>query len=136
MSDLSYSIDFDSAPSLGELWNIFRSLRGRWRVTVKRDRAKRSTQQNRYYWGAVVRTFALWLKESQGDDWSEDDAHEILKDRFGFKREVIDPETGEIKQVVRSTTTYSTAEFTEYCMKCERWMIQFCGTKLPSQQLF
>lgn len=69
----------------------------------------RSIQQNKYYWGVIIRTIA----DDTGQD--EDDIHDYLKTKFLRRKVNIE---GEEAVVVGSTASLDTAEFEDYAEKC------------------
>lgn len=71
-------------------------------LTLKQWRATRSGNQNRYYWGAVLKEFGDYTGHHT------EELHEALKLRFL----AIDPEAELV--VARSTTELNTQEFAEY----------------------
>lgn len=81
-------------------------------VFVSSRRPKRTIQQNRYYFGAYL---PLIAKET-----GENDIERLHKLFAGmFLTEEIVHVLGKPVRMVRSTTTLSKAEFTEYIMKIE-----------------
>jgi hypothetical protein len=76
-----------------------------WDVSIEEHKAKRSTQQNRYYWSCLN-----ILGKDNGD--SPDDLHEFFKmDLLGL-REI--EYRGKTVTVPKSTTKLSTKEFAVY----------------------
>ncbi len=72
-------------------------------VIVRRPRVQRSLSQNSYYWGVVIPLFAEYC----GYD-DPQDLHYALKVKF-----LSEPEEHGLGRV-RSTSSLTTAEFTEY----------------------
>lgn len=110
-----------------------RDLRGRWRIAFTQHRPRRTDRQNRMYWPCVVQPFADFLR-SQGESYTDDDAHEFMKAKF-LMRDVIDPRTGEIVgQIPQSTTKLNTEEFYDYVEKCVAWLADMFGIQCPSPE--
>src|SRR5690242_8516545 len=63
---------------------------------------KRSSQQNRYYWGLVVPIIQQGIK-NLGTELTKEETHEFLKSRFNTE-ELVNPETAECVKIPRSTT--------------------------------
>jgi len=82
-------------------------------VNVSLKKFKRSTDQNRYYWGVVLRM----ISDDTGYEQSE--VHEILKTEF---LKVTEKEiNGKLYPIFKSSTKLNTAEFEEYLEKCRRF---------------
>lgn len=103
----------------------------RWLISVKKDKVwmtldaklpKRSTQQNNFYWGAVL----PHISAETGD--VVEDLHDLFKSRFlkGAEKEI----RGHKVQTYKSTTSLSVGEFAEYLFKIEQWT----GIPLPSPE--
>lgn len=82
------------------------------RVIVTADEKKRNTQQNRMYWGAILKDIAeqAWVNGRQFD---KDTWHEFLARKYGVCEEMTLPD-GEIILKRKSTTDMSVGEFSEY----------------------
>jgi len=91
-------------------------------VTVEKVTHSRTNNQNRYYWGVVVKTIA----EHTGQD--DDTIHQALKLLFL-------PRTVYIKDkafnLTGSTTSLDTHMFVEYTEKCRLWANEFLGLQIP-----
>jgi hypothetical protein len=81
-------------------------------LTVKRARATRSNQQNRFWWGVLVPAIA----EHCG--YTNDEMHEALKHKF--LRLDADPDKHGLVRV-RSTATLDTKEFTDLIENVVTW---------------
>jgi len=91
-------------------------------VTIKVHHEKRSTPQNALYW-SVVRLVA---KETGND---VDTVHRFFKKQFiGYDIRTIGEER---IAIVRSTTTLSTEEFSEYLSKVMAFTAQELGIIIP-----
>jgi hypothetical protein len=106
------------------------SLRGGVEITIKKHRDQRSLEQNKYYWGVVIKL----LTEEMG--LSEDETHEILK--YQFLKIHIDIQLKDRIEgafYVRSTTSLNTKEMEEYLEKIRTWASQElnCSIPLPNE---
>ncbi len=127
----SLLIDFDNVTQKRSVLTRLGVLKGQWRVELIPYRARRSDQQNKWYHPCIVGALFQFLREQDYDITHPDDAHEILKAKF-LTVDVLDPQTGQvIGKRVRSTTTLSTAEFSDYCDRCRAWMLDFFGIVCP-----
>lgn len=112
-------------------------------VATGADVAKRlrSDPQNKYYWGVVVKTYLDAMIDT-GDtvveevrsslrlDKLADALHELLKHEFAGC-EVIDPNTGEVRQLPRSTAKMTTVEMGVYWDKIRAACLERYGVDIP-----
>lgn len=93
----------------------------RWRATlsglegerlilmVERPSTRRSKQQNRWYWGAILPVVASYLSKGRPFELHATQAHYLLKSAFlGVVETAMGP-------APRRSRTLSTEEFAEYC---------------------
>ena len=114
------------------LINALKSFEGKEiKITIERNRNKRSNFQNRYYFGVVVAIWRGLFLDEWGDILSIDETHERLKELFGHKEERVIESTGEVLSITRSTTTYTTTEMVEYQMKCQQQAYEMFGAHIP-----
>lgn len=93
-------------------------------VIVRKHKKKRSNQQNKYYWAAVVGIPAKHY------GYLPEEMHDAFKMIFLRCHEEGKPET------VKSTSSLSTVEFSEYVEKCQQWCAEQ-GLLIPDpEQLF
>ena len=88
-------------------------------LTVQKLRHPRTNNQNRYYWGVVVKLIA----QHTGHD--SEQIHELLKQFHSPNWHL-----GE-KAIPTSTTRLDTLEFSEYTEKCRMWANEFFGLNIP-----
>jgi len=95
-------------------------------VTVKRKRKRRSSLQNRYYWGVVIRIISAYLMDFAPDqDGTPPVVHQYLKERFlplvmEGKPQMVLP-TGEVIEGIYSTTKLTTTQFMDYIERVLHW---------------
>ena len=89
---------------------------------------KRTSPQNRYYFGAIIPIVQDGLK-AVGVTMSKEQTHELLKYKF-LKREFITSD-GDILQSVGSTTELSTIEFSEYKESIQHWASEYLNIIVP-----
>lgn len=97
-------------------------------VTVKRLRATRSIQQNRWYWGCIIEL----LSEHTG--YSPDEMHEVCKAMFIPKKVALQDGNGEIKEelvIGGSSRSLNTLQFGEYCEAIRRWAATELDVNIP-----
>jgi len=92
--------------------------RGYLLVKNETKRKKRSNQQNRFYWGVIVKM----ISDETGN--SVDETHGYLGLKFRIMRDKKLP-------YVRSTTDLSTVEFEEHNEEIRRWAVEFLNLNIP-----
>ncbi|MDN8081184.1 recombination protein NinB [Burkholderia multivorans] len=82
------------------------------RVIVTAEERQRNAQQNRFYWGAVLKQIAeqAWV---EGRRFDKDAWHEYFARKYGVCDELVLPD-GEIITRRKSTTQMSVGEFSTY----------------------
>jgi hypothetical protein len=97
-------------------------------ITIKKKNT-RSSQQNRYYWGVVVKEIQFRLNEL-GNDFETETVHEYLKDKFN-KVELIGEGGEVIDYLGGSTTEMNKEEFMVYVDKIIEWAASFLSIAIP-----
>lgn len=92
--------------------------------------SKRSTQQNNYYFGVIVRLITLAINDHQGENFTNEDIHEYLKNRFLQGKEITNNQ-GEVIYIRKSTTDNSTTMQEEYHDQCRTFAMEFLNTYIP-----
>jgi hypothetical protein len=82
------------------------------RIIVTSEEKKRNAEQNRFYWGVVLRDISeqAWI---EGRQFDKDTWHEFFARKFGVCEDVTLPD-GEVIVRRKSTTQMSVHEFSEY----------------------
>jgi DNA gyrase inhibitor GyrI len=101
------------------------------KVNIELDNPKRSTPQNRYYWGVVIPYMQQGLK-GIGYHFDQQKAHEFIKENTVTCLEMVaHPETGEVKKLIKSTTDLSVPEFIEWMEEIKLLAAEFLGVIIP-----
>ena len=87
-------------------------------VDIRESRNSRSLQQNRYYWGVVLKA----LSDDTG--YSAEEMHQLMAEKF------LNYEKGEYV-FVRSTTSLNTKEFEEYLSQIRLFANTELGIFIP-----
>lgn len=97
------------------------------RVIVTADEKKRNSQQNRMYWGAILKQISeqSWVNGRQFD---KDVWHEHLARKFGINEEMTLPD-GEIIIKRKSTTDMSVGEFSDYMNQIQAYATSELGVE-------
>lgn len=91
---------------------------GRYVMTIEKDHPTRSGQENRYYWGLILKTI--------GDElgYTPEECHAIFGEMFlSYEKNG--------RQFVRTTTKLKTVEFEEYLEKIRRFAAMDLHINLP-----
>lgn len=102
-------------------------------ITVKRHRNGRTTAQNAYY-HVVVECLRVAMTE-QGNDYTHDEVHEMLKSEFLSELVMVANKQGAYRRMVRvkSTTELDVIEFSDYLRKIKMWALDFWNIEIPEQ---
>lgn len=113
-------------------WEMLKTYEGkRIDITITRHTEKRTTPQNKYYWGVIIKLIRNFSLE-KGYDFTEDDWHEyiISKGYFGYKDSI----NGRRAKRSHEATTI---EFNEAIEKLQRdWAIKGLILPDPNQSDF
>ena len=90
-------------------------------VTCEERKKHRSNEQNAYYWGVVLKTIADYAGYRGEQEITG--IHEELKRMFL-------PKIGKLN-IVKSTSSLNTAEFTDYIENIRLWAAQELGVYIP-----
>lgn len=98
-------------------------------IKFERKGSKRSSPQNRYYWGVCIREITIRLREL-GHEWlTDEDVHDMMK--LKFNHEQIVSEEGEVLELPKSTTTLTKTQFAEYVDNIRMWAAGFLNINIP-----
>jgi hypothetical protein len=89
----------------------------RGELIIRKERKARSLNQNRYYFGVVVKILADFT------GYTPEETHDALRMKFLVVHGVID--------TIQSTTELSTVEFEEYMAKIRQWASVEYGVGIP-----
>lgn len=127
-------VNFSDNAQKRRFLTIAGALQGPHEVTMKPWKPRRSNRQNAWYWACVVESFRQFLL-AQGDNYSKDECHEILKTKCLGTVMVVNKQDGEvIAETNKSTASLKSAEFTEYADRCCAWLSEF-GIVVPTPEM-
>lgn len=98
-------------------------------IRVDKRGSKRSTPQNRYYWGVVVAEVRLGFLEI-GYDMTAEQTHDWLKEKFNPI--IVENKLGVTIEMPGSTTQMTKTQFSEYIEKIARFAAEYLGITIPS----
>jgi hypothetical protein len=99
-------------------------------VQVRPERKRRSLNQNSWYWVAVVPAVAQYLSEATGREFSDEQAHYVLKSAFIG---VVETPLGLIPL---ESKTLTTEEFAAYCEKIRAHCASEWGFTIPGPEAY
>ena len=104
-------------------------------VVFARPKKTRSSEQNRYYWGVVVRMVCEGfqaLGNPVNPDNNEDIelTHEYLKRRFLQPIQVADV-NGEVHDLGHTTTNLTTSQMMDYIAQVQQFAVEFLNVIIP-----
>lgn len=95
------------------------TFKGTFEVVLRKTRSPRTCQQNKAYWGIIVKMLAEEL------GYEKDDIHYALREKFlSIKEE------GEL-HIPRSTTDLSISEFNTFMADVRQWAAEFLNISIP-----
>lgn len=100
-------------------------------IAVKRVRATRSNQQNRWYWGCVVQLVA------DHTGYTPEEIHDIYKAKFLPKHLALADGNGEVVAefvIGGSTRTLDKVQFGEYCERIRTWAADELNVTIPDPE--
>lgn len=99
-------------------------------VEIRKRQKKRSNNQNSFYWGVILPLLRSSLIDAGFWMANEEQVHDLLKYKF-LKTTVINENTGEIMEVLGTTTDMSTYDFEMYLTQIRVWAAEYLNTTLP-----
>lgn len=124
-------VNFDNHVEKAKVLGYFRNLTGKHRLTVVKHRKRRSDQANAYMWAVCVPYVAAGLQEACGEQLSNDEVHEFLKNRF-LAKPIVNRHTGEsIGNTVPSSAALTTEQFFKYIEDIAKFAAEYLNTVIP-----
>ena len=100
-------------------------------IKIEKFKNKRSTQQNRFYYGIVVPIVQNCLKEA-GHIMTNESTHDLIKLKFLKETLFVNETTGEVIERIKSTTELSTSQFMDLLAEINNFTFEYFGVTLPS----
>lgn len=115
MKDRRWIFDETNAREIMRLvWAVVKTLTGRWEMSLRPAKSKRSGQQNDRYWRLMRELSAIvWL---DGRQYSPETWHEYMARTFIGSEDL---PGGGVKAI--STTTLNVEQFGDYMTQIEAW---------------
>jgi hypothetical protein len=100
-------------------------------ITVAEAKKTRTSPQNRYYWGCVVKLITDAFRDA-GNMVNAEDVHDFLKQHVGKLSQVLVTTDGEVFWGPGSTTKLTTSEFSDYIEAVKAWAAEVLDLQIPS----
>lgn len=100
-------------------------------ISVQEVKRTRSSQQNRYYWGCVVKHVTDAFRDA-GNMVNAEDVHDFLKQHVGKLSQVLVTMEGEVLRGPGSTAKLTPTEFGNYVEAVRAWAADMLDLKIPS----
>jgi hypothetical protein len=100
-------------------------------IKIEKAKKKRSTQQNRFYYGVIIPIVQNCLKEV-GHIMTNESTHDLIKLKFLKEALFVNEETGEVIERIKSTTELSTSQFMDLLAEINNFTFEYFGVSLPS----
>jgi hypothetical protein len=100
-------------------------------IKIEKANKKRSTQQNRFYYGVIIPIVQNCLKEA-GHIMTNESTHDLIKLKFLKEALFVNEETGEVIERIKSTTELSTSQFMDLLAEINNFTFEYFGVSLPS----
>lgn len=99
-------------------------------ITFEKPKKQRSNNQNAYYFGVILSILQNCIKESWGEVWSKEKAHDFCKLQFNII-ERVNESTGEVVKVPKSTTENTTTAQEEYHAEIRNFIKEWFNVDVP-----
>jgi hypothetical protein len=100
-------------------------------IKIEKLKKKRSTQQNRFYYGVIIPIVQNCLKEA-GHLMTNESTHDLIKLKFLKEALFVNEQTGEVIERIKSTTELSTSQFMDLLAEINNFTFEYFGVTLPS----
>jgi hypothetical protein len=99
-------------------------------LTIQKAKKRRTTPQNSFYHGVVVPIMQQALKDS-GYLMTNESVHDMLKLRFLKESILVNENTGEYIERIKSTTELTTTQFAEYILDIQKFAVEYFNVIIP-----
>jgi hypothetical protein len=100
-------------------------------IKIEKSKKKRSTQQNRFYYGVIIPIVQNCLKDA-GHIMTNESTHDLIKLKFLKEALFVNEDTGEVIERIKSTTELSTSQFMDLLAEINNFTFEYFGVSLPS----
>jgi hypothetical protein len=100
-------------------------------LKIERVKKQRTEDQNSFYWGVIVKLTKQAILEYWGEVWSKEQIHTYYLINVPTYREVVNKKTGEVKEVLKSSSQMTTIEMSNWWERIGKYMAENFDTVLP-----
>jgi hypothetical protein len=100
-------------------------------LKIERVKKQRTEDQNSFYWGVIVQLTKQAILEYWGEVWSKEQIHTYYLINLPTYREVVNKKTGEVKEVLKSSSQMTTIEMSNWWERIGKYMAENFDTVLP-----
>ena len=106
-------------------------------LIFQKKQRNRTNNENRYYWGVIVKCWQGLILNEWGESWSAETTHEFLKDNFNYTEHYSEQSVVVFKRTL-STANLTTTDFEAFTERCRRGAFENFGAviPLPNEDLF
>jgi hypothetical protein len=102
----------------------------RAQIKITKSYKHHSDKQRGYYRAGLIPCLQQGVREQQGIEISNAEAHTLLKSYCNYK-EAVNEETGEVIKLPMGTRHYNTMQFEDYLERCRKFIYEFFGIVVP-----
>jgi hypothetical protein len=99
-------------------------------LTIQKAKKRRSNPQNSFYHGVVIPIMQQALKDA-GYLMTNESVHDMLKLRFLKESILVNENTGEYIERIKSTTELTTTQFAEYILDIQKFAVEYFNVQIP-----
>jgi hypothetical protein len=99
-------------------------------ITFEKPKKKRSNPQNAFYYGVIIPIVQNCLKEA-GHVMTNESTHDLIKLKFLKEIILVNEDTGEVVERVKSTTELSTSQFMDFVAEIRQFTNEYFGVDIP-----
>jgi hypothetical protein len=99
-------------------------------LTIQKAKKSRSNPQNSFYHGVVIPIMQQALKDA-GYLMTNESVHDMLKLRFLKESILVNEESGEYIERIKSTTELTTTQFAEYILDIQKFAVEYFNVQIP-----
>jgi hypothetical protein len=99
-------------------------------LTIQKAKKRRSNPQNSFYHGVVIPIMQQCLKDA-GYLMTNESVHDMLKLRFLKESILVNEESGEYIERIKSTTELTTTQFAEYILDIQKFAVEYFNVQIP-----
>jgi hypothetical protein len=100
-------------------------------ITIQEAKKRRSNPQNSFYHAVCIPIMQQALKDA-GYLMTNESVHDMLKLRFLKESILVNEESGEYIERIKSTTELTTTQFAEYILDIQKFAVEYFNVQIPN----